>query len=240
MFNKWSKEYKDHCYPEIYLYTFAAEVGMAFEIVASNKCDTFLTMDYILTSHIFDSILDCKNPLFLNFISTDILSYMEYNERFDWKKTRFKGKGDDEYVANWTGKVLTYYQWAYRINFQHFIEYMSSEDVYNMFYPLHEAPMTKAIDIVKDNYDCRVRDNKKRKNFTMPKHFFQYFDDLQGDVPEKLVEKYGKDENYWNTQIFQTRYVKKMILPKQSVNFDSTDEAFNIIEKQLKELKIIK
>lgn len=215
-------------------------MGYAFDTIANSKCDSFLVMDFILTSNMVYEIYKRQNWGYLCCLSSSILDYAEYNEHFNWKKTKFKGKGDDGYVAWWTGAVLACFQWAYKIDFKEWIKYMSSEDVYNMYYPLHEASFTKAVEVVKYNYDHRVKDNKKRNNLKIPNHFVEYFDKLRVDLNNKLVHNYGKDSDYWDDKIFSTDYIKNMILPAQPVNFDNTDTAYTKVVKQLRELKVIK
>lgn len=83
-----------------------------------------------------------------------LLETIEFEDSFDWKSTRLSDsdKEIDETILLWEGKLLAYFQWKYRIDFQDWLKYESVKSVYDIFYTLHEASYDVASDKLYERY----------------------------------------------------------------------------------------
>ena len=97
----------------------------------------------------------------------------------------------------WIGWALCYYQWFSSRSFDEIFEVLSYEDLTNMYYPLHEADITKFADIV---------DERMRAHFidTNLKRFRTSFGCTQAELAERsgvslrsiqMYEQRNKDIN---------------------------------------------
>ena len=75
-------------------------------------------------------------------------------QRTDWPKAIVKYTTEEYY---WIGYILAYFQWTYNKTFGNIIESIKAEDLLNMYPALHTASEDKAIEVIKDLYDCRNR-----------------------------------------------------------------------------------
>ena len=150
-------------YSEMYLSDFTESVQSLFEVVARYSCDVIKTLDTFLGSSVFSEVYSRANPRYLNMGYKQLLDCLVYDDNFDWEKTKSTGKDYDSYIMWWVGMVLTHFQWKYRVDFIDWLKYFSVEDVYNMYYPLHEASISVASDKLYENYLYKKENKMFRK-----------------------------------------------------------------------------
>ena len=152
-----------HAYQEIYLNRAQAIMGEAF-YYAVNVCfipgRDFVKM--FLASTIC-SRLEKGDPAILLGksgveVALDIISETTGKEINEEPKNRFTRS--EEY---WIGWVLAYYQWWNDRRYGEIFKALSFEDLKKMYNPLHEAPITKFVDIAnKRMHECFPDTNLKR------------------------------------------------------------------------------
>lgn len=62
----------------------------------------------------------------------------------------------------WIGYVITYYQWYSNCKFKDIFNLVSYDDLTNMYYPLHEADITKFCEIMDEKFSKIKETNLKR------------------------------------------------------------------------------
>lgn len=152
------------CYYEGYLDDFTIAMRSVFSVIAESYYDTFTVLDVFLSSIVFKEILERQNPKYLNMGYRQLLECISYDEGFDYKVT--KGEPKDEYILNWCGWVLSRFFWKYSIDFNDWLKYFSTEDVYNMFYPAHEASIDWTADLLMTNYKY-AKEHKEFRDVTI-------------------------------------------------------------------------
>lgn len=180
MNNKWQKQkqvfkeglIENHSYPQIYLYRFAKRMFGVFTYPYDCGCNVFFTLDNFLNGSAYNDIYERVNPRYLNMSPLQLLETVSYDDKIDWESTK-RDKNDrlDKYELGWTGKVLALFQWKYRIQFRDWLHYFSSQDIFNMFYPLHEASTEHAADVLKRNYDYARKHNILKENKHLVKRY---------------------------------------------------------------------
>ena len=153
----------DVSYPKIYLNDFMESNRSVFKKVSETSCDVILTLDTFLSSSVFYEICFRANPKYLNMSYRQLLECLSFDDGFDWKNTKPTGKEYDSYIMWWVGMILTHFQWKYRIDFRDWLKYFSVEDVYNMYYPLHEASVSVSADKLFEMYQYK-KENKQFRN----------------------------------------------------------------------------
>lgn len=137
-----------HAYQEIYLSKAQSVLGDAFDY-AINSCnlpgDTFAKMFIVSsTSKKFEN----GEPAYLagksgiELVMDIVLETTGKELRIEYQQSVGRSK---EY---WIGWSVAYYQWFSARKFADIFKAMSFEDLQNMYYTLHEADITKFVDIV--------------------------------------------------------------------------------------------
>ncbi len=137
-----------HAYQEIYLSKAQSVLGDAFDY-AINSCnlpgDTFVKMFIVSsTSKKFEN----GEPAYLagksgiELVMDIVLETTGKELRIEYQQNVGRSK---EY---WIGWSVAYYQWFSARKFADIFKAMSFEDLQNMYYTLHEADITKFVDIV--------------------------------------------------------------------------------------------
>ena len=132
------------CYPQVYLKAFMEKIRSMFYLVGDTPCDVFTTLDVFLKSHAMYQIYEWGNWFYLNMSIPQLLECISYDEGFDWKNSTPTAEPVDPSVLWWVGMVLVQFQWEYKVDFRDWCTYFSAKDVYDMYYPLHEASLSNA------------------------------------------------------------------------------------------------
>lgn len=165
-------ESKNRSYPKVFLPDFSRAVAKFFERCAAMKIDCITTENVLLGSKAFKEVLTRANPIYLNMGSSQLFDCVQCEEGFDWKHSKRMQTYEPD-IMWWVGKVLAYFQWAYRIDFSDWLEYESIEEIYNIYYPLHEASYENAAAKLMNRYytkklnSCTEKErNKYRKEIS--------------------------------------------------------------------------
>lgn len=143
-------------YYEGYLEQFISENRALFMRVGRSNCDIFETLDKYLSCRVFKEINKRQNPKYLNMSYLQLLEVLSYDDKFDWEQTIKKEDADVE-ILWWTGYVLTYFHWMFCVDFEDWLKYFSSKDVYKMYYPLHEASIEVAAQKLNEMYKFKKK-----------------------------------------------------------------------------------
>lgn len=138
---------KTRAYPEIYLSSAQDHLGEAFDF-AINTCK--LTGDNFIKMFITSSIskhFAIGNPSYIVGrcgieLALDVIE----------EATKKRPKPNNMEIINpsveyWIGWIMAYYQWYSDQSFYKIFEALSFDDLQKMYYPLHEADITKFIEV---------------------------------------------------------------------------------------------
>ena len=140
-----------HPYDKFFLPDFMENLGFAVDF-AVNGCsiDSDLFYDFFIVSKVAKQIED-GSPVFICGRSGTELAL----EIFD--RVGFKSDATDKEFIRfdrspeyWAGWILAFYQWNTNLSFSKIKEYIALSDIINMYYPLHEAPKEKFVDVMND------------------------------------------------------------------------------------------
>lgn len=84
--------------------------------------------------------------------SKQLIECISYDDGFNWMDTAPTEEETDQNILAWVGSLLVYFQWKYKIDFRDWLKYFSTKDIYDMYYPLHEAAYEIAADKLWENY----------------------------------------------------------------------------------------
>ena len=145
-----------HAYDKYFLPEMKKKLGFAIDF-AVNGCglsaDSFY--DFFLASKVAKGI-ENGSPVFVCGCSGTELALSVFERvgyEFDVKKTELSNKtffSFDRSPEYWAGWILAFYQWNTNLSFSKIREYATLSDIVNMYYPLHEAPEEKFIDVMND------------------------------------------------------------------------------------------
>ena len=159
------KQYK-HSYPRCYLRGFMEVMEDAAIYIYYCDCDIFFTFDNLLNGTSFYEIYSRANPLYLNRFGRQLVDMVSFEDGVDWESTkRDESLPVDIYQMRWMAWVLTLAQWEYRIDFRDWLKYLSVQDVWEMFNPLHETSLQNAAKKLQECYDY-AKENKIFKEKT--------------------------------------------------------------------------
>ena len=143
-----------HAYDKYFLPEMKKKLGFAIDF-AVNGCglsaDSFY--DFFLASKVAKGI-ENGSPVFVCGCSGTELALSVFERvgyDFDVKKTELSKKtffSFDRCPEYWAGWILAFYQWNTNLSFSKIREYATLSDIVNMYYPLHEAPEEKFIDVM--------------------------------------------------------------------------------------------
>lgn len=162
MLENWESLSGKHAYNELYLDDFTACVRSVFSVISEYDCDVFYVLDFFLGCVVFQEVNSRGNPKYLNMGYKQLIECISFDEGLDWKKTKKKEEVDED-ILWWVGELLTRFQWRYSIDFRDWLKYSSVKDVYNMYYPLHEASYQVATEKLYEWYEYNKKNKKPRK-----------------------------------------------------------------------------
>ena len=147
-------------YQEIYLSKAQAVLGNAFDY-AINTCnipgESFVKL--FITSSVSKRMENGEPALLAGKSGIDIVAdvMLETTGKIIEATPKDRLGRSREY---WIGWAICYYQWFSVRNYHEIFKVLSYDDLANMYYPLHEADITKFIDIV----DEMIREHFKETN----------------------------------------------------------------------------
>ena len=176
---------RKRAYPEIYLADFAFSVGTLFQRAAEKRVDCIATINTLLNSRIFHDITDWGSSRGLNMGSWQLLDCVKHEEMFDWDWSKRKKKYDPE-IMWWVGRTLETFRWAYKIDFRDWLKYDSVENIYNIYYPLHEASFRTAADKLMDRYLWRkleaLPEGEKAQHLDNVRYLVKRYPELRAEI----------------------------------------------------------
>ncbi|MBR1453859.1 MAG: hypothetical protein IJ593_04370 [Lachnospiraceae bacterium] len=163
MNDPWKNLSGKHNYYIGYLDYFAHQVGYAFEEMCKTPCNIYYVLDSFLAGSVFEAVHELGNPKYLNMSHRQLIECISYDDKLIWWETK-PVEEVDWTIAWWVGNILAIFQWRYSIDFRDWLKYFSTKDVFNMYYPLHEASFQNASEKLYEMYRT-----SKRKNLTRNK-----------------------------------------------------------------------
>lgn len=119
-----------------------------FKLIARNTDEPFhVIKDYMKSD--YRKAMDRGNPLYLNKTPKQILgsigiriqSEAGINEKYD------------EFILEWMADVYTYMQWKYDLKSENIVDKIKPEELYNKYFPLHEASLENGAEKLKKIYN---------------------------------------------------------------------------------------
>ena len=119
-----------------------------FKLIARNTDEPFhVIKDYMKSD--YRKAMDRGNPLYLNKTPKQILGSIGIriqpeagiNEKYD------------EFILEWMADVYTYMQWKYDLKSEDIVDKIKPEELYNKYFPLHEASLENGAEKLKKIYN---------------------------------------------------------------------------------------
>ena len=119
-----------------------------FKLIARNTDEPFRVIrDYMKSD--YRKSMDRGNPLYLNKTPKQILGSIGIrinpevgiNEKYD------------EFILEWMADIYTYMQWKYNLKSEDIVDKIKPEELYNKYFPLHEAPLENGAEKLKKIYN---------------------------------------------------------------------------------------
>lgn len=162
-------------YPEDYL-DFTETVGAVFERVTRSGVDIFKTLDEFLASPVFEDLNIRFSPKFLNMTSIQLLESLSHDFAFYWENTLCELEDEiDPDEMYWAGKMIASYHWQYSADLIEWTKYCTCKDVYDMYYPFHEASTWRNVDNIKELYEYRKQNNILRTGWKKESKYLEEF-----------------------------------------------------------------
>ena len=125
---------KKPAYDICYLDMMFQKTRFLFRLMARNHLDVFSVITNYMTGD-YRKYMDMGNPLYLNKTPKQILGEMGYRVNM-----REEISLDyDEMILDWMADIYVYMQWKYALWSAEIVEKVKPEELYKMYYPLHEA-----------------------------------------------------------------------------------------------------
>lgn len=119
-----------------------------FKLIARNTDEPFHVIEDYMKSD-YRKAMDRGNPLYLNKTPKQILGSIGIrikpeagiNEKYD------------EFILEWMADVYTYMQWKYDLKSEDIADKIKPEELYNKYFPLHEASLENGAEKLKKIYN---------------------------------------------------------------------------------------
>ncbi len=132
-----------HAYNELYLDNAMQTLAETFSFVKNEK-EADVLFEHFLMSGI--AIQFSKgNPKYIN-----MPSHALFNEIVDGKMKLIMPNSNDRSKEYWCGYVLAFYQWYTGLSFEQIGIYLPPSKIISMYYPLHEADISKFVEIANE------------------------------------------------------------------------------------------
>lgn len=130
---------KQPAYDECYLDMMFQKTRYLFKLIARNELNVFSVIrDYMKDD--YRKYMDMGNPLYLNKTPKQILGNMGYRIKMDTDICLQY----DEMILEWMADIYVYMQWKFGLWSAEIVDKILPEELYKMYYPLHEASVTNA------------------------------------------------------------------------------------------------
>lgn len=134
-------------YDEAYLSMMYTKTRYLFKLIARNHLDVFTVItDYMKSD--YRKYMDMGNPLYLNKSPKQILGNMGFEIDAPGKISL----DYDEFILEWMADIYTYLQWNYGIYSSDIVAKILPKDLYNKYFPLHEASISNGAEKLKRIY----------------------------------------------------------------------------------------
>lgn len=137
-------------YDECYLDSMLQKHRYLYKLIARNCKEVFSTITIYMKSLCREK-MDQGNPKFLNKTPKQILG--DLNIAVD--ESAGISEAYDEFILEWIADIYTYLQWKYALPSEQIVSRILPEELYKMYYPLHEASLENAVDKLKKRYDLQ-------------------------------------------------------------------------------------
>lgn len=128
-------------YNKIYLDSIMLRDRYLFRLIGRNSDDAFSIITQYMNSD-FRRYMDMGNPLYLNKTPKQILGSLNFpfdaHAEISWTY--------DEFILDWMADIYNYMQWKYAILSSEIAAHIPPKQLYNMYYPLHEASLSNGAD----------------------------------------------------------------------------------------------
>ncbi len=149
-----------HAYPEIYVSKDQVRLGEAFDYAVNvSKIPGEDFVKLFVVSSISKQMEKGEYSIILGKSGIEIV----LDVVLETKGKQIEGKSTEIFTRSkeyWIGWAIAYYQWYSARSYSEMFSVFSFEDLLNMYYPLHEADISRFVDIV----DEKVKDYYKETN----------------------------------------------------------------------------
>ena len=135
-------------YDECYLNSMLQKHRYLYKLIARNCEDAFDIIVQYMNGD-YRRNMDQGNPLFLNKTPKQILKSMNISidENAEISETY------DEFILEWMADIYTYMQWNYNLSSEWIVKKIEPEELYSMYYPLHETSIENAAEKLKKRFE---------------------------------------------------------------------------------------
>ena len=202
---------KTHAYHEMYLSKAQYVLGNAFDYVV-NDCNMNL-QDFVkmfLVSSVSKKIENGEPNYLVGKSGIDIAREVIY----ETTKNEIDVSSNENFYRTadyWIGWAIAYYQWYSDRKFYEIFKVVSIEDLQMMYYPLHEADISKFVDIMEEkikNYYVETNLKRIRKSINMTQ---RELSELSG-ITLRSIQMYEQKNKDINKASVETVYKLAKIL----------------------------
>lgn len=137
-------------YDECYLDSMLQKHRYLYKLIARNCKEVFPAITIYMKS-LYRKKMDQGNPKFLNKTPKQILGDLSIAV----DESAGISEVYDEFILEWMADIYTYLQWKYALPSERIVSRILPEELYKMYYPLHEASLENAVDKLKKRYDLQ-------------------------------------------------------------------------------------
>lgn len=134
-------------YDEIYLESIRKKIKYLFKLIARNCQDVFGEIRHYMECA-YRKNMDIGNPLYLNKTPKQILGSIGISINPDVGIS----ENYDEFILEWMADIYTCMQWKYDIPSSEIVRAILPGNLYEMYYPLHEASLENGMEKLKKIY----------------------------------------------------------------------------------------
>lgn len=138
-------------YDESYLDMMFQKTRFLFRLMARNKLDVFKVITAYMTGD-YRKYMDMGNPLYLNKTPKQILGDMGYRINMSAELSM----DYDEMILDWMADIYVYMQWKYVLWSAEIVEKIKPEELYKMYYPLHEASIANGCEKLIKRFELQI------------------------------------------------------------------------------------
>lgn len=134
-------------YDDCYLDSMFQKGRYLFKLIGRNCEDTFGVITQYMNSN-YRRYMDMGNPMYLNKTPKQILGELGIRIT-NWEQI---SEQYDEFILEWMADIYTYMQWKYEYTSFEIVKTIKPEELYEKYYPLHEASIEAGVDKLRQIY----------------------------------------------------------------------------------------